>query len=51
MRRVLPQAFFVGFTGTPVNSNDADTVAIFGDINHTYDIHLTIEDKSVVPIY
>ncbi len=51
LRRALPQAFFIGFTGTPVDSKDADTVAVFGDIIHTYDIRQATEDKAVVPIY
>ncbi|WP_317042486.1 type I restriction endonuclease subunit R [Pontibacter flavimaris] len=51
LRRALPQASFIGFTGTPVDSKDADTVAVFGDIIHTYDIRQATEDKAVVPIY
>ncbi|WP_082893371.1 type I restriction endonuclease subunit R [Rufibacter ruber] len=51
LRRALPQASFIGFTGTPVDSKDADTVAVFGDIIHTYDIKQATEDKAVVPIY
>ncbi|WP_237717783.1 type I restriction endonuclease subunit R [Pontibacter sp. BAB1700] len=51
LRRALPQASFIGFTGTPVDSKDADTEAVFGDIIHTYDIRQATEDKAVVPIY
>ncbi|WP_233555545.1 type I restriction endonuclease subunit R [Pontibacter oryzae] len=51
LRRALPQASFIGFTGTPVDSKDADTEAVFGEIIHTYDIRQATEDKAVVPIY
>ncbi|GAB3815677.1 hypothetical protein GCM10028895_10100 [Pontibacter rugosus] len=51
LRRALPQASFIGFTGTPVDRKDADTVAVFGDIIHAYDIRQATEDKAVVPIY
>ncbi|WP_233219278.1 type I restriction endonuclease subunit R [Adhaeribacter arboris] len=51
LRKALPQASFIGFTGTPVDSKDADTVAVFGEIIHTYDIKQATADKAVVPIY
>lgn len=51
LRRALPNASFIGFTGTPVDSKDADTVAVFGEIIHTYDIRQATEDNAVVPIY
>jgi type I restriction enzyme R subunit len=51
LRRALPGASFIGFTGTPVDSKDADTEAVFGEIIHTYDIRQATEDKAVVPIY
>jgi type I restriction enzyme R subunit len=51
LRRALPKASFIGFTGTPVDSKDADTVAVFGQIIHTYDIRQATDDKAVVPIY
>ena len=51
LRRALPKASFIGFTGTPVDNKDADTVAVFGEIIHTYDIRQATEDKAVVPIY
>ncbi len=50
LRKALPNASFIGFTGTPVDSKDADTVAVFGEIIHTYDIRQATEDKAVVPI-
>ena len=51
LRRALPNASFIGFTGTPVDSKDADTVAVFGEIIHTYDIRQATDDKAVVPIF
>jgi type I restriction enzyme R subunit len=51
LRRALPNASFIGFTGTPVDSKDADTVGVFGEILHVYDIKQATEDKAVVPIY
>lgn len=51
LRSALPNASFIGFTGTPVDSKDADTEAVFGEIIHTYDIKQATNDKAVVPIY
>ena len=51
LRRALPNASFIGFTGTPVDSKDADTVSVFGEILHIYDIKQATADKAVVPIY
>lgn len=51
LRTALPNASFIGFTGTPVDSKDADTEAVFGEIIHSYDIKQATEDKAVVPIY
>jgi type I restriction enzyme R subunit len=51
LRRALPNASFIGFTGTPVDSKDADTVGVFGEVLHVYDIKQATEDKAVVPIY
>ncbi|HRH49990.1 MAG TPA: type I restriction endonuclease subunit R [Panacibacter sp.] len=51
LRKALPNASFIGFTGTPVDSKDADSVAVFGEIIHTYDIKQATEDNAVVPIY
>ncbi len=51
LRRALPNASFIGFTGTPVDTKNADTVQVFGEIIHTYDIKQATEDKAVVPIY
>ena len=51
VRDALPRASFIGFTGTPIETADADTRAVFGDYIDVYDIRSSIEDKSTVPIY
>jgi type I restriction enzyme R subunit len=47
----LPNARRLGFTGTPVNFSGADTVEVFGEVIHTYDIKQSQEDKATVPIF
>jgi len=51
MRDALPQASFIGFTGTPIEKADANTRAVFGDYISVYDIQRAVEDKATVPIY
>ncbi len=51
MRDALPYASFVGFTGTPIELQDASTRAVFGDYISIYDIQRAVEDKATVPIY
>jgi len=51
IRIALPNASFIGFTGTPVDGKDADTEQVFGDTIHTYDIKQAVEDGATVPIY
>ena len=51
MRDALPNASFVGFTGTPVELRDANTRAVFGNYISIYDIERSIEDGATVPIY
>ncbi|APY06920.1 type I restriction-modification system endonuclease [Winogradskyella sp. J14-2] len=51
LRKALPKASFIGFTGTPVDSKDADTEEVFGNVIHTYDIKQAVEDKATVNIY
>lgn len=51
MRDALPNATFVGFTGTPVSQEDRDTVAVFGEYVSIYDIQDAVEDGATVPIY
>jgi type I restriction enzyme R subunit len=47
----LPNAKRIGFTGTPVSFSGADTVEVFGQVIHTYDIRQSQDDKATVPIY
>ena len=51
MRDALPNASFVGFTGTPIELQDANTRAVFGDYISIYDIQRAVEDRVTVPIY
>ena len=51
MRDALPNASFVGFTGTPIELQDANTRAVFGDYISIYDIQRAVEDRATVPIY
>jgi type I restriction enzyme R subunit len=47
----LPNASRLGFTGTPISFSGADTVEVFGELIHTYDIKQAQEDNVTVPIY
>ncbi len=51
IRDALPNASFVGFTGTPIELQDASTRAVFGDYISIYDIQRAVEDRATVPIY
>ena len=51
MRDALPNASFVGFTGTPIEQTDANTRAVFGDYISVYDIQRAVADNATVPIY
>ena len=51
MRDALPNASFIGFTGTPIEKADASTRAVFGDHISVYDIQQAVEDEATVPIY
>lgn len=51
LRDALPNASFIGFTGTPIETNDANTRAIFGDYISVYDIQRAVADQATVPIY
>ncbi|MDH5517834.1 MAG: type I restriction endonuclease subunit R [Gammaproteobacteria bacterium] len=51
MRDALPQASFIGFTGTPISAEDKDTRAVFGDYVSIYDIQDAVDDGATVPIY
>ena len=51
LRDALPHASFIGFTGTPISTEDKDTRAVFGDYVSIYDIQDAVEDGATVPIY
>ena len=51
MRNALPNANFIGYTGTPLFKNDQITKKVFGDYVSTYDFQRSVEDKSTVPLY
>ncbi len=51
MRDALPNASFIGFTGTPLELTDKNTRAVFGDYISVYDIQRAVEDGATVPIY
>ena len=51
MRDALPNASFIGFTGTPIELADANTRAVFGDYISVYDVQRAVEDGATVPIH
>jgi type I restriction enzyme R subunit len=51
MREALPNATFVGFTGTPLTTGDRVTRHVFGDYADVYDIRQSVADGATVPIY
>ena len=51
MRDALPNVSFVGFTGTPIELEDVNTRAVFGDYISVYDIQRAVQDGATVPIY
>lgn len=51
LRDALPNATFIGFTGTPIALEDKDTRAVFGDYVSIYDIQDAVDDGATVPIY
>ncbi|MHB8727144.1 MAG: type I restriction endonuclease subunit R [Casimicrobiaceae bacterium] len=51
LRDALPHASFIGFTGTPIERQDANTRAVFGDYISVYDIQRAVQDGATVPIY
>ena len=50
MKKVLPNACYIGFTGTPVMKKHKNTVATFGGLIDSYTIDQAVEDKAVVPL-
>jgi type I restriction enzyme R subunit len=51
MREALPNASFIGFTGTPIERTDKNTRAVFGDYVSIYDIERAVKDGATVPIF
>ncbi|WP_420626808.1 type I restriction endonuclease subunit R [Candidatus Poriferisodalis sp.] len=51
MREALPNATFVGFTGTPLERDDKNTAHVFGDYSDVYDIREAVEDGATRPLY
>jgi len=51
MRNALPNASYIGFTGTPLFKDDEITRRMFGDYVSTYDFQRAVEDKATVPLY
>ncbi len=51
LRDALPNASYVGFTGTPIEKDDVNTPAVFGHYVDVYDISRAVEDGATVPIY
>ena len=51
LRDALPNATFIGFTGTPIETTDKNTQAVFGNYVDIYDIQQAVDDKATVPIF
>lgn len=51
MRNALPKASYIGFTGTPLFTDDEITRRVFGEYVSTYDFQRAVEDKATVPLY
>ena len=51
IRDSLPNATFIGFTGTPISTKDRDTQAVFGDYIDVYDMTQSVEDGATRPVY
>jgi type I restriction enzyme R subunit len=51
MRDALPNATFVGFTGTPLERDDKNTIHVFGEYSDVYDIRQSVEDGATTPLY
>ena len=51
LRDALPHATYLGFTGTPIESTDINTPAVFGNYVDVYDISQAVEDKATVRIF
>lgn len=51
VRKLLPNAAFIGFTGTPIEQDDNDTREVFGNYIDIYDMTQAVEDGATVPVY
>lgn len=51
IRDTLPNATFIGFTGTPISVKDHDTTAVFGEVIDTYDMTQAVMDGATRPVY
>lgn len=51
LRDALPNASYIGFTGTPIDSDDRSTMGVFGNYIDIYDIEQSVKDHATVPIY
>ncbi|MCQ2077177.1 MAG: type I restriction endonuclease subunit R [Bacteroidaceae bacterium] len=51
IRNSLPQASYIGFTGTPISDKDRDTAEVFGDYIDVYDMTQAVEDGATMPVY
>ena len=51
VRKSLPNATYIGFTGTPISKNDKDTQEIFGEYIDIYDMSQAVEDGATKPVY
>ncbi|TXM69021.1 type I restriction endonuclease subunit R [Methylobacterium sp. WL69] len=51
LRQALPNATFVGFTGTPIDAKDRSTIGVFGEVIDTYDMTQAVADRATVPIH
>lgn len=51
VRKALPNASYIGFTGTPISTEDKNTREIFGDYIDVYDMTQSVEDKATRPVF
>ena len=51
MREALPNATFVGFTGTPLERDDKNTIHVFGEYSDVYDIRQAVDDGATKPLF
>ena len=51
MRKALPNASYIGFTGTPIETDDRNTREIFGDYIDVYDMTQAVEDEATRPVF